>query len=87
MVQIRGGRGGRGGGLIQLLAYGAQDLYYLDKININSNSFIKSYSYDLTKNICNDYNDYGDDYEFNNIRVFLDYTNINNDNILIIKNL
>jgi Leucine-rich repeat (LRR) protein len=70
------------GGLMQLCAYGVQDVF-----NYKSylNSSIISYEYNLAKNICNEYNDYGDDFEFMDIK-FCDEPNINNNDILFIKN-
>jgi hypothetical protein len=71
-----------GGGLMQLVAYGgAMDIYICNKY---SNLCIVSYEYNLLKNICNDNNDY-DNYEFSNIK-FCDWTNANDNNILLIKN-
>lgn len=70
------------GGLLQIIAYGAVNLYHCDSYEI---PFIISYEYDLAKNICNEYNDYGDDFEFMDIK-FCDEYNINKNDILFIKN-
>lgn len=71
-------------GLMQICAYGYTS-YAFGNTSYFIQSNIISYEYDLAKNICNEYYDYGDDFEFMNIN-FCDEPNINNNDILFIKN-
>ena len=66
---------------MQLCAYGAPEIFDYTYLFPE----IISYEYDFAKNICNEYNDYEDDFEFMDIK-FCDETNINNNDILFIKN-